>query len=146
MPIVTVHLVEGQHTREQHERLLTELSARYADVLDSPIERVRALITLHGPQEWVTAGVPASVAAAPAPYFTALVLEGRPPEQRHRLLTEFTDIIVEVLGVERGAVRGRIIRIDPDDWGIGGVPAGAARRAEIEARASRSAGGSRVPS
>ncbi|NMH95791.1 tautomerase family protein [Pseudonocardia acidicola] len=136
MPIVTVHLVEGQHTRDQHARLLTELSARYAAVLDSPIERVRALITLHGPHEWAAAGVPATAGPAPAPYFTALVLEGRPLEQRHRLLTEFTDIIVDVLGVDRGVVRGRIIRVDPDDWGIGGVPASAARRAEIAARAA----------
>ena len=46
----------------------------------------------------------------PAPYFTAIVLEGRPVEQRHRLLAEVTDLIVEVLDATRSRVRGRIIQ------------------------------------
>ena len=55
-------------------------------------------------------------------------------EQRHRLLAEFTDLIVEVLGATRSRVRGRVIQVPPDDWAIGGVPASAARRDEIVAR------------
>ena len=73
---------------------------------------------------------------APAPYFTAIVLQGRPVEQRHRLLSGFTDLIVDVLGVERGRVRGRILQVDPDDWAIGGQPASVARQGEIAARAA----------
>jgi phenylpyruvate tautomerase PptA (4-oxalocrotonate tautomerase family) len=64
------------------------------------------------------------------------VLEGRPVEQRHRLLSGFTDILVDVLGVARSRVRGRIIQVHPDDWAIGGVPASGARRDEIAARAA----------
>jgi 4-oxalocrotonate tautomerase family enzyme len=133
MPILEVHLVEGRHTAAQHAALLTALSTRYAEVLESPIERVRAYLTLHRPEHWAAAGVP----GAEAPYFTAVVLEGRPAEQRRRLLAAFTDILVDVLGVERRLVRGRIIQVHPDDWAIGGVPASEARRSEVAARAAR---------
>jgi phenylpyruvate tautomerase PptA (4-oxalocrotonate tautomerase family) len=131
MPIVEVHLVEGAHTAAQHETLLAALTRRYAEVLESPAERIRAFLVPHRPEHWATGGVP----GVEAPYFTALVLEGRPAEQRHRLLGAFTDVIVDVLGVERALVRGRIVPVHPDDWGIGGVPASAARRTEIAARA-----------
>lgn len=136
MPILTVHLVEGLHTAEQHARLLATMSARYAEVLDSPIERVRACITLHRPEYWATGAVTAAEEPVSAPYFTAIVLAGRPAEQRHRLLATFTDALVEILGVDRALVRGRIVQVDPEDWGIGGVPAAAARQAEIAARAA----------
>ena len=127
MPILEVHLVEGRHSAAQHAELLTAMSARYAEVLESPVERIRAYLTLHRPEHWATGGEP----GVEAPYFTAIVLEGRPAEQRARLLGAFTDILVDVLGVDRKLVRGRIIQVHPDDWAIGGVPASAARRSEI---------------
>lgn len=130
MPILEVHLVDGMHTPAQHADLLTSMSARCAEVLGSPLDRVRAYVTLHRPEHWATGGVP----GAPAPYFTAIVLQGRPAEQRRRLLGAVTDILVDVLGVDRRLVRGRIIQVHPDDWAIGGVPAGAARQSEIAAR------------
>ena len=133
MPIVEVHLVEGRHTPAQHAQLLATLSSRYAEVLDSPLERVRAYLTLHRPEHWATGGEPAS--AASAPYFTAIVLQGRPAEQRRRLVEAFTDVLVDLLGVDRKLVRGRIIQVHPDDWSIGGVPASVARGAEIAGRA-----------
>lgn len=134
MPILEVHLVEGAHPAAQVAELLTRLSARYAEVLESPLERIRAYVTLHRPEHWATGGV----AGVEAPYFTAMVLDGRPAEQRRRLLGAFTDIIVDTLGVDRRAVRGRIIPVSPDDWAIGGVPASAVRAGEIAARAARS--------
>ncbi|MEJ2887139.1 tautomerase family protein [Actinomycetospora aeridis] len=134
MPVLELHLVEGDHSPAQHAQLLELLSRRYAEVLESPIERVRASLTLHAPDHWAVGG---ATHAAPAPYFTAIVLEGRPVEQRHRLLAEVTDLIVDVLGVERSRVRGRIIQVPPDDWAIGGVPASGARREEIAARAAK---------
>ncbi len=59
-------------------------------MLDSPPERIRAYLTLHRPEHWMTGGAP----GGDAPYSTALVPAGRPVEQRHRLLGAFTDIIV----------------------------------------------------
>jgi phenylpyruvate tautomerase PptA (4-oxalocrotonate tautomerase family) len=134
MPILEVHLVEGEHTLAQHAELLARMSTRYAEVLESPLERVRAYITLHRPEHWATGGS----TGVEAPYFTAIVLEGRPAEQRRRLLGAFTDIIVDTLRVDRRAVRGRIIQVSPDDWAIGGVPASSVRGAEIAARAGSS--------
>jgi phenylpyruvate tautomerase PptA (4-oxalocrotonate tautomerase family) len=136
MPILTVHLVDGRHPPERHAELLAAMGARYAQVLESPIERIRTCLTQHRPEHWVTGGEP----GREAPYFTALVLQGRPVEQRHRLLAELTDVLVDVLGVRRELVRGRIVPVDPNDWGIGGVPASRARAAEIAARAAGRAG------
>ena len=82
MPILEVHLVAGEHAAAQVAELLTRMSARYAEVLESPLERVRAYVTLHDPERWATGGV----VGVEAPYFTAIVLEGRPAEQRRRLL------------------------------------------------------------
>ena len=130
MPILEVHLVEGEHSTAQHTELLARMSARYAEVLESPLERIRAYITLHRREHWATGGV----AGVEAPYFTAIVLEGRPAEQRRRLLGAFTDIIVDTLRVDRRVVRGRLIQVSPDDWAIGGVQASSVRSTEIAAR------------
>ena len=135
MPVLEVHLQEGHHSPDQHATLLGRMSAAYAAVLESPVERIRAYLLLHRPEHWTAGGLGSG---EPAPYFTAIVLEGRPVQQRHRLLADLTDLLVDVLGVERGRVRGRIVRVDPEDWAIGGVPASAARRDEIAARAAGS--------
>ncbi|MDL5158486.1 tautomerase family protein [Actinomycetospora termitidis] len=137
MPVVEIHLVEGDHDDRRLEDLLRRVSERYAAVLESPIERVRAFVTMHPPQHWMTGGVTAAVDGDAAPYFAAAVLEGRPVEQRHRLLAELTDVICEVLGATRSRVRGRVVQVPPDDWSIGGVPAATRRREEIVARSSR---------
>ena len=129
-----MHLLAGEHAAAQVAELLERMSARYAEVLASPLERVRAYVTPHQPEHWATGGV----AGVEAPYFTAIVLEGRPAEQRRTLLGALTDIIVDILGVERRAVRGRIIQVSPDDWAIGGVPASSVRSTEIASRAGSS--------
>lgn len=131
MPVLEVHLQEGHHSPDQHATLLARMSAAYATVLGSPVERIRAYLVLHRPEHWTTGGVSGG---PPAPYFTAVVLEGRPVQQRQRLLADLTDLLVEVLGVDPARVRGRIVRVDPEDWAIGGVPAATARRDEIAAR------------
>jgi phenylpyruvate tautomerase PptA (4-oxalocrotonate tautomerase family) len=82
LPIVEVHLVEGRHTAAQHAQLLRVISVRDAEILDAPLDRVRAYLTLHRPAHRATDGEP--VAAVSAPYLTAIVLEGRPAEQRRR--------------------------------------------------------------
>ena len=96
MPVLELHLVDGDHAPDRHARLLELLSRRYAEVLESPLERVRAYLTLHPREHWAVGG---STHAEPAPYFTAIVLEGRPVEQRHRLLAATTDLIDAEAGV-----------------------------------------------
>ncbi|WP_068804269.1 tautomerase family protein [Thauera phenolivorans] len=136
MPILHFHLAEGHYATEQHERLLTEASRFFADVLRCPIDRVRAFIHLYRPELTAVGGVPVSREGTRAPYFSFIVMEGRPLEERHRLLAGFTDIVADVLGVERSLVRGGIVPVQPENWSIGGEPASVRRRDEIAARAT----------
>jgi 4-oxalocrotonate tautomerase len=143
MPIVNFHLVEGQFSAEQHERLLVEASRCFAEGLRCPIDRVRAFIHLHRPELVAVAGVPVSREERRAPYFSFIVLEGRSLEDRQRLLRGFTDIVVEVLEVPRDLVRGGVVPVRPEDWAIGGEPASVKREAEVRARAEAAGGGGR---
>lgn len=136
MPILHFHLAEGHYAAEQHERLLTEASRFFADVLRCPIDRVRAFIHLYRPELTAVGGVPVSREARRAPYFSFIVMEGRPFEERQRLLAGFTDIVVDVLGVERSLVRGGIVPVQAENWSIGGEPGSVKRRDEIAGRAS----------
>lgn len=134
MPIAQFHLANGTFDRAQQQRLLVEASQCYSRVLDSPIERVRTFIVRYDPAALAVAGEVVADGAPAAPYFTAIVLAGRPEQQRRELLTRFTDLIVEILGVPRDRVRGQIIEVKPENWGIAGVAASAVRADEIAAR------------
>jgi len=136
MPIVNFHLIEDQHTDEQLRTLLVEASALYARVLESPIERVRVFINLRPPGLVAVAGVSVVDDGVCAPFFDCLVLAGRSLAQRHSLLAGFTDLLVNVLGAQRASIRGVCRPVDPENWGIAGVPASVQRAAEIEARAA----------
>ena len=135
MPIATFHTIGS--TAAQRRRLLEQGCAVYADVLGSPVERVRVYVTDHEPDSVAVGGRLVADGAAAAPYFTAVVLEGRPAEQRARLLAELTALAAEVLGVPAGLVRGHVVQVSGDDWGIGGTPASQVRAAEIRDRAER---------
>ena len=139
MPVVNFHLVEGLTTPEQDERLLLGACRLYADVLRAPMERVRAFITLHRASQFAVAGELVAHNGLHAPYFDFIVLDGRPLDERQRLLAGFTDLLVDTLGVRRDLVRGSCRRIEPQDWAIGGEPASALRKDEVDARARAAA-------
>ncbi len=139
MPVVNFHLVEGLTTPEQDERLLLGACRLYADVLRAPMERVRAFITPHRASQFAVAGDLVAHNGLHAPYFDFIVLDGRPLDERHRLLAGFTDLLVDTLGVRRELVRGSCRRVEPQDWAIGGEPASALRKDEVEARARAAA-------
>lgn len=139
MPILEYHLADNQYTDAQCEQLLLQSSRLYAKVLKSPLDRVRVFIHLHKPTMVATGGVRVSEGGKPAPYFHFLVLQGRSVEEKHALLGGFTDLVVNILGAERGLVRGGCWPIPPEDWAIGGTPASVMRAAEVEARANASA-------
>ncbi|RZL84202.1 MAG: 4-oxalocrotonate tautomerase [Rhodococcus sp. (in: high G+C Gram-positive bacteria)] len=142
MPVAHFHLVDGAYTPKQHRELLTAASRCYAEVLDSPIERVRAFVVRYHPEDVAVAGsIVGAGAAPPAPYFTAIVLAGRPALQRQELAARFTDLIVEILGAQRSLVRGQVIEVDPANWTIAGNPAATIRAGEIATRA----GGAQTP-
>lgn len=136
MPVVNFHLVDGYCSAEQKIRLLKGASQLYSQVLRAPMERVRAMITLHGADEFAVVGEVTSVNGLHAPFFECIVLEGRPLDERQALLSGFTELLVEVLAVERDLVRGRCIRVEPQDWSIGGQGADILREKEIRERAA----------
>ncbi|MET4165950.1 MULTISPECIES: tautomerase family protein [Gordonia] len=136
MPVAHFHIPIGSASTEQRAALLTAASAAYSRILDSPIERVRTFVVQYDPTDLAVAGQLMVDGGAIAPYFTAIVLAGRPAHQRAELLAAFTDLVVEHLGVDRSAVRGRIVEVAPENWGIGGIPASDVRKTEISMRAA----------
>ena len=61
MPLVRIDIMEGrppEKIRELHSRV----AALVAEILDTPIERVRTYITQFPPEGWGIGGVPADVA------------------------------------------------------------------------------------
>ncbi len=78
-----------------------------------------------------------SQGADEAPFFQAYLLAGRPQGQRDRLMSGFTDLLVEILGTDRSVIRGAIIIVEPNDWCIAGVSAAELRADEIRARAAQ---------
>lgn len=137
MPIIHFHLAEGRYPEAAQRRLLIESSQLYAAVLRCPMDRVRAYLQFYPQRLVAVAGELLSEGAADAPYFHFLVLEGRSLAERHALLTGFTDLLVDCLGVERSLIRGGCWPIPPEDWAIAGVPASVARAAEVAARAAQ---------
>ena len=107
----------------------------YSEAFDSDPERIRIFVQAYPATAVGVGGVLVSDGAAPAPFFTALAMGGRPVQQRQRVLKEFTEMLVEVLGADRESIRGRVVDIVPENWGIGGEPASVLRAAEIAARA-----------
>jgi len=135
MPIVHFHLAQGQINDTQKRQLLERATAHYAQVLASPLDRVRVFLHLYQDDAVAVAGKPVAEGGRHAPYFEFLVLEGRPRDQIDALQVGFTDLLVELLGVARELVRGRCHRVLPEDWFIGGDSAANLRAAEIDARA-----------
>jgi 4-oxalocrotonate tautomerase len=137
VPIVTYHLVSGRHHHTAVGELLRRSCELFAEVLECPVDRVRAFAHEHRPELVCIGGELAATGVAEAPYFHFMLLEDRSAEQRQRLLAGFTDLLVEVLGAERSLVRGGLVLVAPEDWVIGGVPASAVGRDEVVARPER---------
>lgn len=137
MPIVRFYLVDGTVTPEQERRLLREASTLYADILECPVDRIRAFALRVPAGRAAVGGRVVEEGAPAAPYFEFLVLEGRPLEQRQALLGGFTDLIGRLLDIDKAVIRGRCIRVDPDEWSIGGVPASTVRQRDIASFSGR---------
>lgn len=134
MPIVTYHLVAGRHEPQAVAELLRRSCALFAEVLQCPVDRVRAFAQEHPPALACVGGHLVADGAGEAPFFHVVLLEGRPAQQRQALLSGFTDLVVDQLGADRSRVRGGIWLVAPEDWAIAGVPASVTRHDEIAAR------------
>ena len=131
MPVITFHLIESAFTDAQHERLLIEASRALADVLDTPIDRTRAFITLYPAHRAAVAGVMVDEGGAGAPFFHFYIGSRRPREHRLTLLARMTDLLVDILGVDRSLIRGYAEPTEPEDWGVAGIPLSVARAGEL---------------
>lgn len=138
MPVAHIHLTNC--TPDQERRLLVEGSERYAAVMSAPVELVRIFIHHLATSSVAVGGRPVADSGDQAAYFEAIAMKGRPIETRHGLLAEFTDLLVDVLGIERDLVRGMVVEVEPDHWGIAGIPASRKRAGEIAARAGADKG------
>lgn len=56
VPILTFHLVGGRHSRGDIRSLISACCRDYAEVLGSPMERVRSFVHLHDPGLTLVAG------------------------------------------------------------------------------------------
>lgn len=137
MPIVTFHLAEDAASDAQCAELMAQASQAYAEILESPIERVRVFINFYPAKGLAVGGKALPNDSKGAPFFEYLVLQGRPLSQRQTLMTSFTSLLADTLGIDKGLVRGRCIQLDPQDWGIGGTLASELRKKEIDSRAQK---------
>ena len=63
MPLVRIDMLEGRPPAKVGE-LHRRVSALVAEILDTPVERVRTIVTEVPPSHWGIGGVPASQARA----------------------------------------------------------------------------------
>jgi len=63
MPLVRIDIMAGRRP-EVIQELHARVAALVAEILDSPIERVRTYITEFPPRAWGIGGVPADLARA----------------------------------------------------------------------------------
>ncbi len=137
MPVLTFHLPADLAGPACCERLLREASILFAATLDAPLTQVRAFVQRYDPQLVALGGRPVSQGGSAGVYFTCVVLEDRSLQQRQELVARLTDLVSEVVGVKRQAVRGHVLPVSAQDWAIGGIPAAVLREAEVLDRESR---------
>ena len=135
MPIVHFHLPERLAGREQVEAVAAKATAIYAEVLDSPVERIRVYTHILPDYCVSVGGKTLNAGAPPAPFFEFFVLKGRSLEQRHRVSAGFTEMLSLTLGCDASIIRGVCNEVEPDNWSIAGKPASAVRQGEIASRA-----------
>lgn len=144
MPVANIHVLAG-HPRSTLKQLLREFSTVFARVIEAPPERLQVWITEVDPELYAISAEPADevlqrIARADAeiPLIRMALMEGRPTEMLHRVISELSEVVARVLGGDPRRVRVQIDHIHPDRWGIGGVPASQARAAELAQRAAAS--------
>lgn len=136
MPFLRVDLaapVDPQLRRE----LLVRTAQLFAEITESPIDRIRTQVHELPADSFAVGGIPISESAVQAPFITLDVLAGRPPEQHRALVERMSTLVAEIVGVDAERVRLRINEVSPTGWGIGGVQASVLREREIAARADR---------
>ena len=139
MPIVKFHLADKDISEGQIESVIEQATQIYAEVLDSPVDRIRVFVDLHAPNLIGVGGKLVSKGGKNAPFFEFSVMKGRSLEQRQAIAEQFTDMLAVTLKVDKADIRGNCYTVEPENWSIAGSLASEIRKAEIEARAQASA-------
>jgi len=134
MPYLRVE-VTGPIDPAVRRELLTRTAELFAEITESPIERIRTEVLELAHDAFAVGGIPIADSGELAPFIAVEVLAGRPLAQHTALIERVSPLVADILGARLDRTRLRITEIQPEDWGIAGVPAAAARRDEIEARA-----------
>ncbi len=114
--------------------LLRRTAELFAEITESPIDRIRTQVHELPADSFAVGGVPIAESGVQAPFITLDLLEGRPIEQHTAL--------IERMSSAGGRTRRRPARSCPaadqrsqaTGWGIGGVPASELRQQEIASR------------
>jgi len=133
MPFLRVDLAAPVDPELKRE-LLQRTAALFAELTESPIDRIRTQVHELPADSFAVGGVPIAESGVQAPFITLDLLEGRPPEQHRALIEQMSALVGALVGVEPERVRLRINEVKPSGWGIGGVQASVLRQREIEAR------------
>ncbi len=133
MPFLRVDLAAPVDPAMKRE-LLRRTAELFAEITESPLDRIRTQVHELAADSFAVGGVAIAESGIQAPFITLDVLAGRPAEQHTALVARISALVAELVDVEPDRVRLRINEVDPSRWGIGGVQASHARRAEIERR------------
>jgi len=134
MPITVVNIQCDRYQDSDIENFVNAVCAFKAQVLESPIDRIRVIVN-DCPAKYISVGgVLASKSDVGAPFYESFLLEGRPTSQQQAVLAGIADLLAEHLGENKNVIRGIIRMVPPEHWGIAGKPAAGVRSDEIEAR------------
>jgi 4-oxalocrotonate tautomerase len=133
MPFLRVDLAAPVDP-ELKSKLLRLTAELFAEITESPIDRIRTQVHELPADSFAVGGVAVAESGVQAPFITLDVLEGRPLEQHTALIDRISRLVAELVGVPLDRVRLRINVVPASSWGIAGVPASELRKAEIDAR------------
>ncbi len=134
MPVVHFYVPDAVCSDAVSEEIVSTASRILSGALNAPIDRVRAYLNRYPDVGVCAGGAVLGKGGVPAPFYRFYVLADRSAEQVAELHRSFTALLSETLGVDSSIVRGVCLRVQPDDWAIGGHPASHIRRAELDTR------------
>ena len=135
MPLLRVDLA-APVAPELKAALLRQTAELFAEITESPVDRIRTQVHELPADSFAVGGVPIAESGLQAPFITLDLLEGRPREQHAALIERVSALVAGLVGVPLDRVRLRINEVATTGWGIGGVQASELRRAEIDDRRS----------
>jgi 4-oxalocrotonate tautomerase family enzyme len=108
---------------ERKRKLLVRTAELFAEVVGSPLERVRTQVVELPADGVAVGGVPVAESGQQAPFIWIELLAGRPADRHEALIERQTALVASILGIPPDHVRVRITEVPPRLWGSAGRPA-----------------------